>query len=153
MSYEELSVWEESHKLALKIYKLTKDFPKDERFRLVDQICRAATSVPTNIAEGTGRHSKKEFLQFLYIARGSIEETKYLLLLAKDLDYLNKITYSDLKEKCNKVGKMLNGLISSIRTTTNNQEPRTNNQEPTTSNQQPTTNNQQPTNQLTKSTN
>jgi len=88
MSYEELSVWEESHKLALKIYKLTKDFPKDERFRLVDQICRAAASVPTNI---------------------------------KDLDYLNKITYSDLKEKYNKVGKMLNRLISSIRTTTKNQ--------------------------------
>ena len=121
MSYEELSVWEESHKLALKIYKLTKDFPKDERFRLVDQICRAAASVPTNIAEETGRHSKKEFLQFLYIARGSIEETKYLLLLAKDLNYLNQTTYLDLKKRYDKVGKMLNGLISSIRTTTKNQ--------------------------------
>jgi len=74
----------------LEIYKLTRNFPKDERFRIVDQICRAAISVPTNIAEGTGRHSKKEFLQFLYIARGSVEEIKYLLLLAKDLNYLKQ---------------------------------------------------------------
>jgi four helix bundle protein len=74
MSYEELSVWDESHKLALKIYKLTKNFPPDERFRLVDQICRAATSVPTNIAEGTGRHSKKEFLQFLAAYPVSVAE-------------------------------------------------------------------------------
>jgi len=115
MIMKELSVWKESHKLALEIYKLTRNFPTDERFRLVDQICRAATSVPTNIAEGTGRRSKNEFLQFLYIARGSVEETKYLLLLAKDLDYLNRTAYLDLQERCNKVGKMLNGLISSIR--------------------------------------
>lgn len=74
----------------LEIYKLTRNFPKDERFRIVDQICRAAISVSTNIAEGTGRHSKKEFLQFLYIARGSVEEIKYLLLLAKDLNYLKQ---------------------------------------------------------------
>ncbi|MCD6317659.1 four helix bundle protein [Candidatus Aerophobetes bacterium] len=115
MSYEELDVWKESHKLALEIYKLTKNFPKDERFRIVDQICRAAISVPTNIAEGTGRHSKKEFSQFLYIARGSVEETKYLLLLAKDLNYLKHEICINLQERYNKVGKMLNGLISSIR--------------------------------------
>ncbi len=64
MSYEELDVWRESHKLALEVYKLTRNFPKDERFRIVDQICRAAVSVPTNIAEGTGRHSKKNSCNF-----------------------------------------------------------------------------------------
>ena len=105
MSYEELDVWKESHKLALEIYKLTRNFPKDERFRIVDQMCRAAISVPTNIAEGTGRHSKKEFLQFLYIARGSVEETKYLLLLAKDLNYLKHEIYINLQERYNKVRK------------------------------------------------
>jgi len=115
MSYKELEVWRKSHQLVLRIYQSTNKFPVDERFRLVDQICRAAASIPTNIAEGTGRHSKKEFLQFLYIARGSIEETKYLLLLAKELSYLDEANYLSLEKDYSEVGRMLNGLISSVR--------------------------------------
>ena len=120
-NFENLKIWERSHSLVLNVYKLTRLFPKSELYGLTSQLRRAAASVPANIVEGYSRKSKKEFLQFLYIARGSIEETKYLLLLAKDLDYLNETTYLDLQKRYNKVGKMLNGLISSIRTTTKNQ--------------------------------
>lgn len=94
---------------------MTEDFPGEERFRLTDQMCRAAASVPTNIAEGKGRTSLKEYLQFLSIARGSVEEVKYLLLLAKDLGYTKGSTWDQVTEDYERVGKMLNKLISSLR--------------------------------------
>ena len=81
--WRDVLVWEKAHAGALEIYCCTKNFPPEERYRLIDQLCRAAVSVPTNIAEGKGRGSLAEFRQFLVIARGSIEETRYLLLLAK----------------------------------------------------------------------
>lgn len=87
-SWEDLLVLQKAHELVLQIYKITKDFPSDERYRLIDQICRAASSVPTNIAEGKGRRTKKEFIQFLTIFRGSVEEVKYLLLLSRDLSFI-----------------------------------------------------------------
>lgn len=87
-SWEDLLVLQKAHELVLQIYKITKDFPSDERYRLIDQICRAASSVPTNIAEGKGRRTKKEFIQFLTISRGSVEEVKYLLLLSRDLSFI-----------------------------------------------------------------
>jgi four helix bundle protein len=82
-SWRDLLVWQKAHVGALEIYRCTKNFPPEERYRLIDQLCRAAVSVPTNIAEGKGRGSLAEFRQFLVIARGSTEETRYLLLLAK----------------------------------------------------------------------
>ncbi len=112
--FEDLQVWKCAHKLTLEIYNLTKDFPKEENYRLTSQICRAASSVPTNIVEGRGRYHKKEFKQFLYIARGSLEETKYHLILAKDLGYLSLDKYNELMKLSIKTGKMLNGLINSI---------------------------------------
>ena len=87
-SFRELKVWQEAHDLTLRIYNLTKNFPKEERFRLINQLCSSSASVPANIAEGTGRKTLKEYIQFLYNARGSLEETKYHLILAKDLGYL-----------------------------------------------------------------
>ncbi len=83
--WQNLKVWRTSHQLVLELYTLTKQFPPEERYRLVDQLCQAPSSIPTNIAEGKGRGTTKEYIRFLIIARGSIEETKYLLLLAKDL--------------------------------------------------------------------
>lgn len=115
MDFKDLDVWNTSHQLALEIYQLTQSVPNDERYRLPDQICRAASSIPANIAEGTGRNTLKEYAQFLYNARGSIEETKYHLLLAKDLGYLENEQFDKLTGEYESVGKMLNGLINSLK--------------------------------------
>lgn len=115
VGFEDLEIWQQAHGLVLDIYRVTDTFPNTERFRLTDQLCRSAASIPANIAEGKGRDSNREFLRFLVIARGSLEETKYHLLLAKDLDYLPKADYNDLIDRYNVVGKMLNGLINKIK--------------------------------------
>jgi four helix bundle protein len=93
----------------------TTNFPKSEIFGLISQILRAGVSVPTNIAEGKGRNTTKDYIRFLIIARGSNEELKYLLLLSHDLKYVNSIEFQKLNEELSKVGKMLNGLINSLR--------------------------------------
>ena len=113
--FRDLEVWKKAHRLTLDVYKASERFPKIERYRLVDQLCRSASSVPANIAEGKGRDSHKDLLRFLIIARGSLEETKYHLLLAKDLGYLPQANYDKLLDGCNLVGKMLNGLIGKVR--------------------------------------
>ncbi|MCK4394703.1 four helix bundle protein [Candidatus Bipolaricaulota bacterium] len=117
VGFEDLEVWQQAHGLVLDIYKVTHTFPNTERFRLTDQLCRSAASIPANIAEGKGkgRDSNREFLRFLVIARGSLEETKYHLLLAKDLDYLPEADYNNLLDQYNVMGKMLNGLINKIK--------------------------------------
>lgn len=69
MGFEDLEVWQQAHELAVEVYKLARQFPPDESFRYTDQICRASTSIPTNVAEGTGRYGKRDFKHFLYIAR------------------------------------------------------------------------------------
>jgi four helix bundle protein len=114
-SWKDLEVWRVSHSLVVKVYEMIKGLPKDEPFRLTDQICRAATSVPTNLAEGKGRNSLREYLQFLSIPRGSVEEVKYLLLLCKDLSYIPENTYAEMIEEYDQVGRMLNGLMKSLR--------------------------------------
>jgi len=114
-SWKELKVWQKAHSLVMEIYKLTAEFPNDERFRLTDQLCRAAASVPANIVEGQSRQTTKEYIQFLYNARGSLEETRYHLLLAKDLELLDSDRYDRLETDYKAVSKMLNGLIQSLR--------------------------------------
>lgn len=109
--FEKLEVWKEAHKLVLTVYKETKSFPSEERFRLVDQLCRAASSVPANIVEGNSRNSPKEYKQFVYQAKGSLEEVKYHLLLAKDLGYLNEKSYGGMIDLANKIGMLITGLI------------------------------------------
>lgn len=109
-----LLVWQKSHKLTLKIYDITKYFPAAEQFGLTSQIRRAAVSIPSNIVEGKARSSKKDYRRFLLISRGSLEEVKYQLLLAKDLRYISYEVYMDILELTNEVGKMLNGLINKM---------------------------------------
>lgn len=116
--FEKLDVWQYAHQLVLKVYKATSRLPREEKYRLGDQLRRSASSIPTNIVEGNSRAHKKEYLQFLNHAQGSLEETKYHLLLAKDLGYLNERVYSELQEDCNKVGRMLSGLIKHLRSST-----------------------------------
>jgi len=115
MNYEELDVYKKSHNFVLEIYKITKTFPNDEKYRLVDQLTRAAYSIPSNIAEGNSRNTTKEYINFLYMARGSANEIKYFLLLSKDLNYINEETYSKLKNKIVIIITLLNGLTNSLR--------------------------------------
>lgn len=113
--FEKLEVWREAHKLVIDIYRITKKFPAEEKFRLIDQICRSASSVAANIVEGNSRQHKTEYLQFLYMSKGSLEETKYHLLLAKDLGYLSASGYEELIVRCNSVGSLLGGLIKYLK--------------------------------------
>lgn len=114
-NYRELTVWQESYKLVIIIYKLTSAFPKEELYCLVSQIRRAVISISANIAEGFNRRTSKEYLQFLYIARGSLQEFDFLLLLSKDLKYISEKEYKELKSKTDLVGRLLSGLINSIK--------------------------------------
>lgn len=112
--YEDLIVWQKSYEFTLSIYKVTKTFPKEEMFGITSQIRRAAASMPANIAEGSMRQTKKEFKQFLYVARGSMSEVEVWLQLSLDLKYLDEKTYKSLRAQCGEIGKLLNGLIKSF---------------------------------------
>ena len=114
-SWRDLLVWQKAHAGALEVYRATQAFPGDERYRLTDQLCRAAASVPTNIAEGKGRGSLAEFRQFLVVARGSTEETRYLLLLARDLGLLSPEAHAQLEARYTEVSKMTNALLRSLK--------------------------------------
>lgn len=113
-SVEELEVFKRSHKLTLNIYKVTEDFPQTEKFGLVSQMRRAASSVCTNLLEGSHRLTRKEFRQFVGIAKGSVGELKYHMLLAKDLGYLQKNEYPMLITEIEQISIMLNGLVKSL---------------------------------------
>lgn len=113
-SWKDLEVWQESHLLVIRLYKLISNFPSSERYALCDQIKRAAYSIPSNIVEGHSKNSKKEFQRFLYISRGSLEELRYFLLLAKDLNYIDNKNYELCEDKLTQISKMLNGLIKSL---------------------------------------
>ena len=109
--FTSLPIFKASHELVIEVYRATKDFPAEERYGLTSQIRRSVSSVPTNIVEGNARGHKKEFVEFLYIAKGSLEETKYHLLLAKDLGFVETKKYDDLHEKTQEIGRQLSGLI------------------------------------------
>ena len=105
--FHKLIIWQRSHQLALNVYSISKLFPKDELFGLTSQIRRAVSSIPTNIAEGCGRASNKDFAHFLQIAIGSAAEVEYELLLAHDLNYINENDYQTLTEETVAVRKMI----------------------------------------------
>jgi four helix bundle protein len=109
--FRKLKVWEKAHCFTLQVYKITKIFPSDERFGLTAQLRRAAASVPTNIAEGSGRESERELARFMSIAAGSASEVEYQLLLACDLGYIQNEAYRKLDQQVNEVKKMLNSFI------------------------------------------
>ena len=114
MKGQNLDVFKKSHDLVLRIYQETKKFPGEEKYGLISQMRRAASSIPMNLIEGSGRKSKKEFLHFLSICSGSCEEVKYQLLLSKDLGYINEDFYSNLLDEYTIVSKMLYKLSKSI---------------------------------------
>lgn len=112
--FEDLKVWQKSHELVLEVYTVTQQFPNEEKFGLTSQIRRSAVSIAANIAEGSKRQHLKEYIWMLYISHGSLSETEYHLLLAKDLKYLSNTKYQELFNLCEEVGRMLNGLIKSL---------------------------------------
>lgn len=115
-TWRDLIVWQKSHQLVLDIHTILKNYPAEERFALADQTRRSALSVPTNIVEGQARNSSKDFIRFLIIARSSLEELRYLLIVALDLKYIKQNNYQKTESLAQEISIMLNKLISKIAT-------------------------------------
>jgi four helix bundle protein len=109
--YENLDAWKEATDLAVRTYEITKTFPKEEIFGITSQLRRASISISSNIAEGAGRKSKKDFNQFVHIASGSLNEVESLLIICFRLNLLTDRTYNELREKVDKVGRLIGGLL------------------------------------------
>jgi len=113
VGYERLEVWQKGMDLAVEVYGLTRGLPADERFSLADQMRRCAVSIPSNIAEGAARASKKEFVQYRYIALGSASELDTQIQIAQRVGYLQDITI--FRQDILVVKKMINALITSLK--------------------------------------
>lgn len=114
-SFQELEAWKKAHELTLSIYRMTSTFPQEERYGLTAQLRRCASSIGANIAEGFGRRSTKDFLRYLEIASGSLEETRNFLLLARDLGYVKPATFKLFHQSCDETGRLLGALARSLR--------------------------------------
>jgi four helix bundle protein len=112
--WKDLIVWQKSHKLVIEICKETRTFPDNERFGFTQQIRKSSISVAANIVEGKSKRTYKEFTSFLYNSRGSVEETRYHLLLSRDLEFMNPEHYEKLEQLASDVSFLLNKLIESI---------------------------------------
>jgi four helix bundle protein len=112
--YKKLIVWQKADDLAYKIYKVTKNFPKEELYGMISQLRRAALSVPLNLVEGAGRQGKGETRQFANIALGSLAETKYLLEFSLRMNYIKEKEYKQLNALCTEIGKLLWRFYKSI---------------------------------------
>jgi len=110
----DLKVFKIAHDLTLEIYKITKNFPSEEKFDLISQMRRAASSICANMMEGSYRNNSKEFRQFCGIARGSVGELRYFIILSQDLGYISNDMSTKLIEKTATVSKMIYGLIKSL---------------------------------------
>ena len=121
-NFYDLEVWKKGHQLVLEIYKITKDFPKEEKFGIVDQLRRAASSVTANIAEGFERYHFNDKIKFYYQARGSVAEVQNFLLLSQDLGYIAIQKCEDLNKQADTIRQLINGLIRSISNQKNKDE-------------------------------
>ncbi len=113
-SFKDLIVWQKGIELVNEIYKVTKPFPKEEMYGLSSQIRRAAISIPANIAEGWGRGTTKNYIQFLEISRGSLFELNTLIIISYKQEYLNREICDEIENKLNETGRMLNALITTL---------------------------------------
>jgi len=116
MIYTDLEIWKKSRELVKEVYLISKAFPKEETYGLTNQIRRCTISIPSNIAEGCGRRTSKDTIQFLYISRGSLYELETQLYLALDLEFLNKEQFYILLDKIKSCKKLLNGFINYYKT-------------------------------------
>ena len=115
-SYKDLEIWKRGVELVTSVYLVTKDFPKSETYTLVDQIRRAAVSVPFNVAEGHARQHRKEFRQFLFVVLGSLVELETQLIIAGKLGYSEKEKLTQSSSEIGATGKMARGLIKRLQT-------------------------------------
>ena len=113
-NYKDLKVWQKSYSLCLHIYRISRRFPKEERYGLTSQIRRSAVSIPSNIAEGYGRKTTADYLKSLYISYGSVCELETQILLSGDLDYVDQEKLKVLKDDTSEVERMLKALIKSL---------------------------------------
>jgi four helix bundle protein len=112
--YTKIEAWKLADDLTVAIYEKTRSFPREERFELTSQLRRAAFSVPANISEGSARESKRDYLHFLYISRGSLMETKYFIHLSRRLGYLQDDTHQALEQQAGQCFACLQGLIRAV---------------------------------------
>lgn len=113
--FRKLLVWQRAHEMTLSVYKITEKFPKGEIFALTSQLRRAAISIPANIAEGQGAGTRPQFARYLDIAKGSLSEVEYYLVLSKDLGYISPEKYNELEALRSETGFLLYRLIGSMR--------------------------------------
>jgi four helix bundle protein len=113
--HKKLNLWSDAVDLAQHIYTVTERFPSNEQFGLTSQVRRAAVSIPSNVAEGAARQTKKEFLNFLHIAKGSLSELDTQLEIARRLEYLDQARWEELDERLERIDRMLSGLVRSLR--------------------------------------
>ncbi len=114
--FRNLKVWQEAHQLSLAVYRVTKDFPRDEQYGLTSQIRRSSFSVGANISEGCGKDTDADLKRYLQIAMGSSSELENYLILARDLEYIHKEEYDSLQSALVNVRKMLNAFIQRLKT-------------------------------------
>lgn len=112
--FRNLQVWQKAVSLAEMVYQETKDFPAEEKFGLTSQIRRSSVSIPSNIAEGAGRNTKKEFRNFLGHANGSAYELETQLIIARNLKYLNEKGFEEMEARCKEIQKMLYALRNKL---------------------------------------
>lgn len=122
-SYTDLKAWQMAINLTLEIYAYTRTFPKEELYGFTAQMRRSAVSIPSNIAEGKGRFSPKELLQFLFTARGSLHELDTQIIIAHQLRYITDPGFDHLCSISQELGKILNGLIHRFQTVAQNRRP------------------------------
>jgi len=113
--YRELTAWQKAMDLAVAVYEQTRTFPREEAYGLTSQLRRAAVSVPSNIAEGQGRHTTKDFIRFLGVARGSLQEAQTQVILAKRLGYISEVQEARLLDQCAGVARLLYGLTNALK--------------------------------------
>ena len=113
-SFKDIVAWRKAHLFVLQVYQITRSFPAEERYGLCSQFQRAAVSIPANIAEGYKKLSQADKLRFLNISQGSLEECRYYILLAKDLDYITLDCYNELTKSIEDVSRLLNAYSKGI---------------------------------------
>ncbi len=113
--FRRLKVWQKAHRLTLKVYEVTRKFPKDELYGLTSQMRKSSSSIPANIAEGCGRGGDAEFAYFLQISMGSACELEYGLILSRDLNYVNLDEYEELNRDTVEVKRMLAPFIGKLK--------------------------------------
>ena len=114
-THKDLDCWKDSIELVKSIYNLTSGFPKEELFGITSQLRRAAISIPSNIAEGAARNSKKEYVQFLYIASGSLSEMETQLIISNELDFIDGVKFNAIIDTLNLIRAQLSGLIKYLK--------------------------------------